>query len=114
MAPTTLLGMKTSTSPAGRTVETAGYPLKMADLVAMLPGTYYVSRHAVNTPNAVRQLKKAIMRSFQYQKEEKGTCFIEVVSACPSGWKKTPLQAKQWLEESMFKQFPPGELKAPK
>jgi len=114
MAPTTLLGMKTSTSPLGRTVETAGYPLKIADLIAMLPGAYYVTRHSVHTPNAVRQLKKAITKSFQFQKEGKGTCFIEVVSNCPSGWKMTPLQANTWLAENMFKLFPPGELKAPK
>lgn len=114
MAPTTLLGMKTSTSPLGRTVETAGHPLKIADLIAMLPGAYYVTRHSVHTPNAVRQLKKAITKSFQFQKEGKGTCFIEVVSNCPSGWKMTPLQANTWLAENMFKLFPPGELKAPK
>ncbi|MBM2841807.1 MAG: korB [Bacteroidetes bacterium] len=111
MAPTTLLGMKTSTSPIGRTVETAGYPLKISDIVAMLPGVYYVSRHSVHTPNAVRQLKKAITKSFQYQKEKKGTCFIEVVSNCPSGWKMTPLQANKWMEENMFSVYPPGELK---
>jgi len=113
MAPTTLLGMKTSTSLAGRTVETAGYPLKISDLIALLPGAYYVSRHSVHTPNAVRQLKKAIARSFQYQKEKKGTCFIEIVSNCPSGWKMTPLQANKWMEENMFMMYPPGELKAP-
>ena len=113
MAPTTLLGMKTTTSPAGRTVETAGFPLKIADMVAMLPGTCYVSRHSVHTANAVRQLKKAMVRSFQYQKERRGTCFLEVVSNCPSGWKMTPVQANRWLEENMFPLYPPGELKAP-
>jgi len=114
MAPTTLLGMKTSTTPLGRTVEVSGFPLKIADLVAMLPGTYYVARHSVHTPNAVRQLKKAIPKCFQYQKDAKGTCFIEVVSNCPSGWKMTPLQANKWMEENMFPIFPIGELKAPK
>lgn len=114
MAPTTLLGMKTTTSPVGRTVETAGFPLKISDMIAMLPGVYYVSRHSVHTPNAVRQLKKSITKSFQYQKEKKGTCFIEVVSNCPSGWKMTPLQANKWMEENMFPMYPPGELKGPK
>jgi 2-oxoglutarate ferredoxin oxidoreductase subunit beta len=114
MAPTTLLGMKTSTSPIGRTVETAGFPLKITDLVATLPGVYYATRHSVHTPNAVRQLKKAVTKSFQYQKEKKGTCFIEVVSNCPSGWKMTPLQANTWMEENMFPMYPIGELKAPK
>jgi len=114
MAPTTLLGMKTTTSPTGRTVETAGYPIKMADIVATLPGTYYVTRHAVHTPNAVRYLKKAITKAFQYQKERKGTCFIEVVSNCPSGWKMTPLQANKWLEQNMLPLYPLGDIKAPK
>lgn len=114
MAPTTLLGMKTTTSPAGRTVETSGFPLKISDMVAMLPGVYYVSRHSVHTPNAVRQLKKALLRSFQFQKEKKGTCFIEVVSNCPSGWKMTPVEANAWMVANMFPQYPPGELKAPK
>ncbi len=114
MAPTTLLGMKTSTSPVGRTVETAGYPLKMADIVAMLPGTYYVTRNSAHTPAAVRFLKKALQKSFQYQKEKKGLCFVEVVSNCPSGWKMTPIEANKWLEKNMFPLYPPGELKAPK
>ncbi len=114
MAPTTLLGMKTSTSPVGRTVETAGYPLKMADIVAMLPGTYYVTRNSAHTPAAVRFLKKALQKSFQYQKDKKGLCFVEVVSNCPSGWKMTPVEANKWLEKNMFPLYPPGELKAPK
>ncbi len=113
MAPTTLLGMKTTTSPTGRDYPTSGHPLKISDIVAILPGAYTVSRHAVHTPNAVRQLKKAILRSFQFQKEGKGTCFIEVVSNCPSGWKMTPLQANEWLAENMLPQYPLGELKKP-
>ncbi len=114
MAPTTLLGMKTSTTPTGRAVDTSGFPLKITELVAMLPGAYYVSRNSVHTPNAVRYLKKAITKSFRYQKEKKGTCFIEVVSNCPSGWKMTPVESNQWLEQNMFPFFPPGEIKVPK
>jgi 2-oxoglutarate ferredoxin oxidoreductase subunit beta len=113
MAPTTLLGMKTTTSPAGRTVETAGFPLKITEMLAMLPGVYYVSRNSVHTPGAVRHLKKAILKSFRYQKENRGTCFIEVVSNCPSGWKMTPLEANRWMEEHMFPLYPPGEIKVP-
>ncbi|HEX7572104.1 MAG TPA: thiamine pyrophosphate-dependent enzyme [Bacteroidota bacterium] len=113
MAPTSLLGMKTTTSPAGRTVETAGFPLKITEMLAMLPGVYYVSRNSVHTPGAVRHLKKAILKSFQYQKEKRGTCFIEVVSNCPSGWKMTPLDANRWMEENMFPLYPPGEIKVP-
>ena len=114
MAPTSLLGMKTTTSPAGRTVETAGFPLKITEMLATLPGVYYVSRHSVHTPGAVRHLKKAILKSFQYQKEKRGTCFIEVVSNCPSGWKMTPLESNRWMVENMFPLYPPGEIKVPK
>jgi 2-oxoglutarate/2-oxoacid ferredoxin oxidoreductase subunit beta len=114
MAPTTLLGMKTSTSPTGRTVETAGFPIKISDMVAMLPGAYYVSRNSVHSPNAVRVLKKTLTKAFQYQKEKKGLCLVEVVSNCPSGWKMTPLEANEWLEKNMFPLYPPGEIKAPK
>jgi len=114
MAPTTLLGMKTSTTPMGRTVEVAGFPLKIADIVAMLPGSYYVTRNSVHNASAVRFFKKAVTRSFEYQKAGKGLCFIEVVSNCPSGWKMTPIEANEWLEKNMFALYPPGELKAPK
>jgi len=113
MAPTTLPGMKTTTTPFGRDVSTAGFPLKITDLVGNLPGAYYVSRHSVHTPNAVRKLKKAVTKSLQYQMEGKGTCFIEVVSNCPSGWKMTPLQANEWLVENMLKEYPVGDLKVP-
>jgi 2-oxoglutarate ferredoxin oxidoreductase subunit beta len=114
MAPTSLIGMKTTTSPAGRTVETSGYPLKITEMLAMLPGVYYVSRNSVHTPGAVRHLKKAILKSFQFQKEKRGTCFIEVVSNCPSGWKMTPLESNRWMVENMFPLYPPGEIKVPK
>ena len=114
MAPTTLLGMKTSTTPTGRAVDTSGFPLKITDVIAMLPGSYYVSRNSVHNAAAVRFFKKAVTKSLQYQKEGKGLCFLEVVSNCPSGWKMTPLEANAWLEKNMFALYPPGELKVPK
>lgn len=114
MAPTTLLGQVTSTSPYGREAAAIGNPLKITDLLAQLPGAYYVSRHSVHNTNAIRKLKKAITKSFEYQKEKKGTCFIEVVSNCPSGWKMTPLETMKWIEEHMFPVYPLGDLKVPK
>ena len=111
MAPTTLVGMKTSTTPLGRETAAAGHPLKITEIVAMLPGTCYVTRQSVHTPNAVRKLKKAITKAFQLQPQKKGTCFIEVVSNCPSGWKMTPLESNAWLEENMLKVYPPGDIK---
>ena len=80
MAPTTLAGMKSSTSPFGRDVKTMGNPIKMSDLVAILPGTYYVTRQSVHTPANVRKTKKAIRKAVEYQKLNKGTCFIEIVT----------------------------------
>lgn len=113
MAPTTLLGMVTSTTPFGRESAVMGFPLKITDLVAQLPGTYYVTRQSVHTPTAVRKLKKALRNSLEYQKLKKGTCFVEVVSNCPSGWKMTPNEANQWMEKNMFPLYPPGDLKVP-
>lgn len=113
MAPTTLLGMVTSTTPYGREAAITGYPLKITELVAQLPGSYYVTRQAVHTPTAVRKTKKAIRASFEYQLLNKGTCFIEVVSNCPSGWKMTPLESNAWMEQHMFPFYPLGDLKVP-
>ncbi|MFZ2864353.1 MAG: thiamine pyrophosphate-dependent enzyme [Ignavibacteriaceae bacterium] len=114
MAPTSLPGMVTSTSPYGRDVAMAGYPLKITELIAQLPATYYVTRQSAHNPNAVRKLKKAITKSFEYQQQKKGTCFIEVVSNCPSGWKMTPVETIKYLEEVMFPYYPLGDLKVPK
>jgi 2-oxoglutarate ferredoxin oxidoreductase subunit beta len=113
MAPTTLLGMKTTTTPSGREARTAGFPLKITELVAMLPGTLFVTRQSVHTPTAVRRLKKAILMAFQLQKENEGMSFIEVVSNCPSGWKMTPVESNAWLAANMLTIFPPGDLKTP-
>ena len=113
MAPTTLLGMKTTTSPYGREANLAGYPLKITNLLAQLPGSYYVTRQAAHTAAAVRKLEKAVRASFEYQSLNKGTCFIEVVSNCPSGWKMTPTESNKWMEENMFPFYPLGDLKTP-
>ena len=113
MAPTSLLGQITSTTPYGRESKSIGYPLKITELISNLPGAYYVTRQAVHTSNAVRKLKKAIIKSFEYQKENKGTCFIEVVSNCPSGWKMTPVETIKYLEDSMFPMYPLGDIKVP-
>jgi len=111
MAPTTLIGMKTATTPYGRTVELNGYPLQITELLAELPGTYYVTRQSVQTPGAVRKTKKAIRQAFENQKNKKGTSFVEVVSNCNSGWKMTPVQANKWMEENMFAKYPVGDIK---
>jgi 2-oxoglutarate/2-oxoacid ferredoxin oxidoreductase subunit beta len=111
MAPTTLPGMVSSTSPYGRDVKTMGNPIKMTELVAQLPGTYFVTRQAVHSPNAVRKAKKAIRKAFENQKLEKGVSFVEIVSSCNSGWKMTPVKANKWMEENMFPFYPLGDIK---
>lgn len=111
MAPTTLIGMQTATSPYGRTVELNGYPLQITELLAQLPGTYFVTRQSVHTAAAVRKTKKAIRQAFENQKGKKGTSFVEVVSNCNSGWKMTAPKANEWMVENMFAKYPIGDIK---
>ncbi len=111
MAPTTLAGMKSSTSPYGRDIQTMGNPLKMTELVATLPGTLYVTRQAVHTPSAVRKAKRAVRKALENQKLNKGLSFVEIVSNCNSGWKMTPLQSNEWMVDNMFPFYPIGDIK---
>jgi len=111
MAPTSLPGMKTSTSPYGREIDTMGPPLKITELVANLPGTYYVTRQSVHTHKHVRKAKKAIQKAFENTRLKKGLSFVEIVSNCSSGWKLTPIEANIWMEENMFPYFPLGDIK---
>ncbi len=112
MAPTTIPGMKSSTSPYGRDIKLMGNPLKMTELVAHLPGTYFVTRQAVHTPSAVRKAKRAIRKAFENQRDKKpGVSFVEIVSNCNSGWKMTPTDANKWMEENMFPYYPLGDIK---
>lgn len=111
MAPTTLLGMKTATTPYGRRVDLNGHPLRITELLTQLDGTCYVTRQAVHTPAAVRKAKAAIKKAFQNALDGKGTSVVEVVSTCNSGWKMTPAQANEWMAEHMFERYPLGDLK---
>ena len=111
MAPTTLEGMKTATSPAGRTVELNGYPLDITKLLAQLDGTCYVTRQSVHTMAAVRKTKKAIKKGFDNSMLKKGTSVIEIVSTCNSGWKLSPDASNKWMVENMFPKYPLGDLK---
>lgn len=111
MAPTTLVGMKTSTCPYGRDVAINGYPLNITPLLAQLDGTCYVTRQSVHTAANVKKTKKAIRKAFDNSMEGKGTSVVEVVSTCNSGWKMTPVEANKWMEENMFPAYPLGDLK---
>jgi 2-oxoglutarate ferredoxin oxidoreductase subunit beta len=88
-----------------------GNPLKITELIAQLPGTYYVTRQSVHTPSSVRKTKKAVRKAFETQKENKGISFVEIVSNCNSGWKMNPVESNKWMEENMFPYFPMGDIK---
>ena len=111
MAPTTLLGMKTATTPYGRRADLNGYPLVISPLLAELEGTCYVTRQAVHTPAAVRKAKAALKKAFQNALDKRGTSVVEIVSTCNSGWKLSPAQSNQWMTEHMFEKYPLGDLK---
>ncbi len=111
MAPTTLEGMPTSTSPYGRDIKMSGHPLKITELIAQLPAVDFVTRQAVHTPAAVRKCKKAILKAFENIGNKRGTQFIEVVSTCNSGWKLSPVKSNEWMVEHMFPVYPLGDIK---
>ncbi len=113
MAPTTMPGQRTSTSPAGRDVEHCGYPVRVAETIASLTTPAFVARVAVHRPNEVIAAKRAIHEAFAYQKA--GTCFglVEVLSTCPTNWGLAPLEAIRWLETNMLPYFPLGVKKRP-
>ena len=111
MAPTTLLGQKTATTPYGRRADLNGYPVKMSDILATLDGTCYVTRQAVHTPAAVRKAKAAMRKAFENAIAKRGTSVVEIVSTCNSGWKLTPVQSNEWMAKNMFEKYPLGDLK---
>ena len=111
MAPTTLVGMKSSTCPYGRDVELHGYPLKITEIAAQLEGTAYVTRQSVQSVPAIRKAKKAIRKAFENSMNGKGSNLVEIVSTCSSGWKMTPEKSNKWMEEHMFPFYPLGDLK---
>lgn len=111
MAPTTLEGQKTATTPYGRRVDLNGYPLKISDLLAQLEGTCYVTRQTVHTPASVRKTKAAIKKAFENSLAGKGTSVVEVVSTCNSGWKMSPEKSNDWMVENMVPFYPLGDLK---
>lgn len=111
MAPTTMLGQKTTTSGPGRTPALDGYPIKMSEILAQLGGTTYIERCAVSSPVRIVQAKKAIKKAFQYQIDGRGFSMIEVLSNCPTNWKMTPVESCKYVEEVMTREFPLGIIK---
>jgi 2-oxoglutarate ferredoxin oxidoreductase subunit beta len=113
MAPTTLIGMKSTTSPFGRDPRVAGYPIKMCELLATLEAPAYLARVSVHKPANVIKAKKAIKKAFKVQIDDLGFSMVEILSQCPTDWFVTPLQAIDYVEKAMIPFFPLGEFKTP-
>lgn len=113
MAPTTLIGQRSTTSVDGRTKEQAGMPIRISELLATLDGAVYVERVALDSPAHIRQAKKAVRRAFEVQQQGLGFSFVEFLSTCPTNWGLTPPKAMEWLKENMIPYYPLGVFKNP-
>jgi 2-oxoglutarate ferredoxin oxidoreductase subunit beta len=109
MAPTTLPGMKTTSSPSGRDVETQGYPIRMAEMLATLEGAGYVVRRSLHDPKNIRLARKAIRLAFETQVRGLGFSMVELLSTCPTNWGLSPVEALRFVEERMVPSFPLGD-----
>ena len=112
MAPTTLVGMKSTTTPGGRDPEMYhGYPMHMCEIINQLTAPYYIERVSCDTPQHVMAARKAIKKAFQYQLDGKGYCLVEIVTSCPTNWGLDSLKALDYLEENMLKEYPLGVIR---
>ena len=111
MAPTSLPGQVTQTSPYGRDVNACGYPVKVCEMLSTLDGPEYLERVTVNSVKAVKNAKKAIKKAFQNQIDKKGFSLVEVLSTCPTNWGMTPQKALKWIDEAMIPYYPLGVYK---
>jgi len=112
MAPTTLPNMKTTSTPTGRDVELAGFPIRMAELLARLDGAAYVVRRSLHNPAEIRKAKKAIRSAFENQMQGRGFSLVELLSSCPVNWNMQPVEALKWIETHMMPIFPLGDYKS--
>ena len=111
MAPTTMLGQVTQTTPHGRDVGRNGNPLRMSEVLSVLDGPAYVTRVAVNTPQNIVSAKRAVKKAFESQIQGLGFSMVEVLSTCPTNWRMTPIQSNKWVGETMMQVFPLGVYK---
>ncbi len=111
MAPTSLLGQKTTTTPPGRDSFLDGHPIRMSEILSHLDGTCYIERCAVNTPARILHTRRSIKKAFQCQMEGSGFSMIEVVSQCPTNWKMSPVDSCKWVDDVMARIFPLGVIK---
>ena len=112
MAPTTLVGQVTATTPRGRNPRTEGYPMQVSEILSVLPGAVYVERCSLHDSKHVRQAKKAVLHAFELQRDGvEGLAFVELLSSCPAQWHMTPTQSMRWIKDQMIPAFPLGRLK---
>lgn len=111
MAPTTLPGQKTTSSPTGRDVELAGFPIRMSEVLSRMEGAGYVVRRSLHDPKNIRLAKKAIRMAFETQRRGLGFSMVELLSTCPTNWGQTPQEALQWVEEHMVPVYPLEDFK---
>ncbi|MEW5829105.1 MAG: thiamine pyrophosphate-dependent enzyme [Chloroflexota bacterium] len=111
MAPTTLPGMKTTSSPLGRDVETQGFPIRMAEILSNMDGAGYIVRRSLHDPKNIRMAKKAIRIAFETQARGLGFSMVELLSTCPTNWGISPLESLAWVEEHMVPAYPLGDYK---
>lgn len=109
MAPTTMIGERATTCPLGRDPKTAGYPIKVCELLSSLDGPSYITRVAPVTPAGLNKTKMAIKKAFQKQLDGKGFSLVEVLSNCPTQWRMTPIETFKWIEEKVIPYYPLGE-----
>ena len=113
MAPTTLIGQKSTTSQEGRTVEQAGRPIRICEMLATIDGAAYIERVALDSPAHVRAAKKAVAKAFEVQEKKQGFAIVEFLSTCPTNWGLTPPAALKWLADNMIPYYPLGVYKTP-
>ncbi|MCM8781451.1 MAG: thiamine pyrophosphate-dependent enzyme [Candidatus Omnitrophica bacterium] len=110
MAPTTLINQTTTTTPKGRNVKLEGYPLKISEMLAILPGVSFIERTSIHSPKEILKTRAAIKKSFLKQIENKGFSMVEILSCCPTYWKMSPKDAVKWIEKEMISYYPLGVL----
>lgn len=111
LAPTTLPGQVTSTSPGGRDVDKMGYPIRMMEMLATLDGPAYLARVSTHSPAQIAKTRRAVKRAFEAQMKGLGFSMVEILCTCPTNWGLKPVEAMKWLEENMLPYYPPGEYK---
>ena len=111
MAPTTLVGQKTTTTPKGRDSRQSGYPLRVAEMLATIDGASFIARTSVDSPRNLLRTRTLIEKAFRYQQEGKGFCLLEILSPCPTDWGLSPEESIKWIQSDMIPVYPLGVLK---